>query len=346
MSEYRKAINLDKPSNQEAVKKANAAIAPKTGGKQLTMGPEDADSRKKWMDAYIAAGGEYKVVNLTGKKPKDPRTLCPCPTKVQFKEDGDGYGFDDHTDVNCPWRSVEKGKSDTVKAEITPADRATRAEFSSNDTSKVTVSPGKAASANQVVTIIGVEIGESEIKSTCSGGTLGRMKAKTYVKKTKTVAVRLVHEKNYNSTDVSDVAVKTFLQKVYKQAVFEFKMDHLPAKTVEFDKNKDGKLDVNSWMSDEMKAIRDECKDDSYDHNLFVVSKPTDNSFGFMGFNQRYGFIHADQTTTPEKSVAHELGHGAFGLTHPAGDPDNNMTQGEGLNMWRLRKDQWDKINP
>jgi hypothetical protein len=77
MSEYRKAINLDKPSNQEAVKKANSAIAPETGGRQLTMGPEDADSRKKWMDAYIAAGGEYKVVKPSGKKVKDPKANCP-----------------------------------------------------------------------------------------------------------------------------------------------------------------------------------------------------------------------------------------------------------------------------
>jgi hypothetical protein len=81
MSEYRKAINLDKPSNQEALKKANAAIAPETGGRQLTMGPEDADSRKKWMDAYIAAGGEYKVVKPSGKSPKDPSAHCP---QVEF----------------------------------------------------------------------------------------------------------------------------------------------------------------------------------------------------------------------------------------------------------------------
>lgn len=86
MSEYRKAINLDKPSNQEAVKKANAAIAPKTGGKQLTMGPEDADSRKKWMDAYIAAGGEYKVVKPSGKSPKDPNAHCPPKDKIKLVE--------------------------------------------------------------------------------------------------------------------------------------------------------------------------------------------------------------------------------------------------------------------
>ena len=110
--------------------------------------------------------------------------------------------------------------------------------------------------------------------------------------------------------------------------MFEFKLTRLPAKTVEFDKSGDGKVDVESWMSDEMILIRDACKDDSYDHNIFLVDNPTDNSFGFMSFNQRYGFVHADQTSSPEKSFAHELGHGGFGLKHKNDDNANNMSQG------------------
>jgi hypothetical protein len=175
-----------------------------------------------------------------------------------------------------------------------------------------------------------------------------------------TVAVRLVHEKNYNSTDISDADIRERLRKVYKQAVVEFTVTRLPAKTVEFDKvtttrradksiqrtaGADGKVDVEEWMTDEMKTIRDACKDDSYDKNIFIVDKPSDGSFGFMDFNQRYGFVHADTTSTPLKTVAHELGHG-LGLEHEETDSDNLMMQGEGDNMWRLRKHQWDKLNP
>ena len=271
---------------------------------------------------------------------------CPCPTKVVFKEDGDNYGWDDKTDAAVPWKSVEKGQRDTVKAEITPADKATAAEFVSGDTAKAAVSPGKASSDKQVVTVTGAEKGETLVKSTCGGMGLNKFKVATYVKKSKTVAVRLVHGKNYTSTDIGDAGIKERLKKVFKQAVFEFTVTRLPAKTVEFDKNTDGKIDVDSWMSEEMKAVRDACKDDSYDYNLFIVDKPSDGSFGFMEFNQRYGFIHADRTTTPLKTVSHELGHGAFGLEHKPLDTDNLMKQGEGDNMWRLRKDQWDKINP
>jgi hypothetical protein len=272
---------------------------------------------------------------------------CPldCPTKVEFKEHNSVYGFDDNTDAAAPWKSVEKGKSDTVKAEITPAGKFANVQFASSVTAKVSVSPATATSDSQIVTVNGIDNGESEIKATCGGADLGKLKVKTYTRKTKTVAVRLVHEKNYNSTDVPDADISSYLKKVYDQAVFAFTVTRLPAKTVEFDLNKDGKIDVGSWMSAEMRKIRDECKDDSYDYNLFLVDKPSDNSAGFMDFNQRYGFIHPD-VGEPKKTVAHELGHGSSGLAHTPGDSENIMYSSYSSAKWRLRKDQWDKINP
>ena len=82
MSDYRKAKNLHKQKNKDAVKKANAAIAKETGGKKLTMEPKDNELRKKWMDAYIAAGGEYETVKSTGKKPKDTVESCE---KIEYE---------------------------------------------------------------------------------------------------------------------------------------------------------------------------------------------------------------------------------------------------------------------
>lgn len=300
----------------------------------------------------VLKGAEEDADKNCSDKPVGGTTLpCECPTKVDFKEHGTNYGFDDYTDSAVPWKSVEKGKSDTVKAKITPSDRATKAEFKSQDTSKATVSPDKASTDNETVTISGVDKRETEVNSTCGGSDLGKIKVKTYTKKTKTVAVILVHEKNYNSTDVSDANITSYLDKVYKQAVFEFKVTRLPEKTVEFDKNNDGKIDVGSWMSDEMKEIRDECKDDSYDYNIFLVDKPSDGSLGYMSFNQRYGFVHLDKSSHPGNTIAHELGHGGFALTHPDQQtpPDNdkdNLMHSDEPSPWRLRKNQWDKINP
>lgn len=290
-----------------------------------------------------------------GACPPGSTAPCPldCPTKVEFKEHSStAYGFDGFTDAAVPWKSVEKGKTDKVVAEITPSAKFANAAFKSSDTAKVTVSPAAAASATQEVTVTGVDNGESTVSGTCGGSELGKMKVKTYTKKTKTVAVRLVHSKSatgyagYTSTDIADATITSFLKKVYDQAVFEFALTRLSAKTVYFDINKDSKVDVGSWMSAEMRKIRDACKDDSYDYNIFLVDNPSDGSFGFMDFNQRYGFVHPGGMTNPQKSFAHELGHGAFGMTHETTDSNNNMSQGDSADKWRLRKHQWDRINP
>jgi hypothetical protein len=47
-----------RPLNPAAVAAANEALAEKTGGRPLTMSPEDAELRAEWMDHYLAAGGE------------------------------------------------------------------------------------------------------------------------------------------------------------------------------------------------------------------------------------------------------------------------------------------------
>jgi hypothetical protein len=65
MSVYYRATQ---PYDDEAIAAANAAVAPETGGRRLTMGPEDEELRKKWIQAYKDAGG--KVVEVRpGKKP-------------------------------------------------------------------------------------------------------------------------------------------------------------------------------------------------------------------------------------------------------------------------------------
>ncbi len=269
-----------------------------------------------------------------------------CPTKVEFKEHNTIYGFDDYTNSSVPWKSVEKGKSDTVKVKITPAGKFANVQFTSSDTAKVTVSPATAASDSQIVTVKGVANGEAEIKATCGGSVLGTMKVKTYTKKTKTVAVRLVHEKNYTSTDVSEADIESFLKKVYNQAVFEFVITKLSAKTVEFDLNKDGKFEDNNWMSTEMRTLINECKDDSYNFNIFLVNNPAYvGGTGFMRLNQKYGFVYPDNSGKPVSTLAHELGHGSFRLSHTSGDSDNIMYDYASTSKWRLRKDQWDMIH-
>ncbi|MBI3777291.1 MAG: type VI secretion system tip protein VgrG, partial [Gammaproteobacteria bacterium] len=178
---------------------------------------------------------------LTKTSPPTPKAL-DCPTTVKFEEHNSAFGFDNYTDASIPWKSVEKGKSDTAKAGISPPKKFANVNFTSSATAKVAVSPATAASDSQVVTVTGVDVGDAEFKAACGGSDLGKMKVKTYSKKTKTVAVRLVHETNYKSTNISDADIKAHLKKVFKQAVLEFTVTRLKEKTVAFDKNGDGKI--------------------------------------------------------------------------------------------------------
>ena len=79
MSAYRRAVDLKDPENQAAMKAANAAVAGETGGRRLTMSSKDAALREKWMDAYIAAGGDY--VEVKPKNKKSTGTCVNCPRK-------------------------------------------------------------------------------------------------------------------------------------------------------------------------------------------------------------------------------------------------------------------------
>lgn len=77
-----------RPLNVEAVKAANAAVAGETGGRPLTMGPEDATLRKKWMDAYIAAGGKSEEIAPGGGAPGDIKEPCPANSSPTLLDSG------------------------------------------------------------------------------------------------------------------------------------------------------------------------------------------------------------------------------------------------------------------
>jgi hypothetical protein len=275
-----------------------------------------------------------------------------CPVKVDFREEINryGYGFDDVTNA-FPWVSVvRKGKSGKVRADMAPLAQFGNVTFVSATPAIATVTPNKAAAKSNVLTVHGHKVGEVQIDAMCGGTSRGFFKVKVYEKIVKTVAVRLVHEKNYKSTNVSDADIRAALKKVYQQAGVEFVLKRLPAKTVAFDLNGDGMVDVGNWVTAEMQKIIDVCKNDKYDFNIFLVNYPNDGSTGFMNFNQRYGFIHADKSVSPQQTIAHELGHG-LGLSHTPTDNVNIMenyaeSSAGAFTKWRLRKSQWDQLNP
>ncbi|MEX0966023.1 MAG: hypothetical protein WD077_02200 [Bacteroidia bacterium] len=174
-----------------------------------------------------------------------------------------------------------------------------------------------------------------------------------------------------NNTDIissnySDAVILAALNDdIFNQAVHDFTITRLPAKTINFDLDRDGMYDDDgAFMSTaEAQLIRDSCKDDTYDANFFLIDNPKfgNTALGQMGFNQRYAFINVANHSAPntvEQTGAHEAGHGLFGLRHPGPgtsgcgasdgasnyqDPDNLMDY---CSKIKLRKFQWDLINP
>ncbi|MDM8540181.1 hypothetical protein QUF90_03755 [Desulfococcaceae bacterium HSG9] len=325
---------------------------------------------------------------------------------IKFSEDtSQSYGYDDFTNNNIPYKSVKIGGTDNVKAEIKPTSASNDIFFQSTNTGNVTVTPEHANSANLSLTLKGIAKGASDVDSKAgskTGTTISTLKVASYNERSKTLAVRLVHEDNDDlqktpvgtasnscvesgtnnrrdtnpsgddtvsgeditsgpdgvcdttanntdilSTDINLTSLTNSLNtKFYNQSVVKWTVKRLPTMTVNFDLNRDGMIDVSSWMAAEMQVIRDNCSDNGYDHNIFLVNNPNDGSCGFMDYNQRYGYVHLDNSIDYNNTIAHELGHGGFGLLHTTPDRDNIMYDYNSATAWRLRKDQWDKCNP
>ena len=75
---------LQRPLDPKAVAAANASVAGETGGRQLTMEPKDAALRKKWVAAYLAAGGK-EAKNFNPKPVKKSVEICPKTNWIEVE---------------------------------------------------------------------------------------------------------------------------------------------------------------------------------------------------------------------------------------------------------------------
>lgn len=148
------------------------------------------------------------------------------------------------------------------------------------------------------------------------------------------------------------------LNAIYSQAVVSWNVDQLKEfKGIDLGTNgldwaeKDMLSSYNSEMNSVISAFKGwkpTADDDAF--YLFVVPKFSENNVeGYMPRNRRFGFVTLDQLK--DRTVAHELGHGAFNLKHTFSPHDWNISQGttdnlmdysEGTLLW---KPQWDFIH-
>lgn len=289
-----------------------------------------------------------------GAAPGAPVAPCPieCPGAVAYSPLGKKWGWDDYTSAAVPWMSVQTGQSDTVTAKAKDpahAGRMCNVTYESSDPAIATVSPATGSGDNETLTITGVRKGEVTITAKCKGGTVGTFKVAVKDLLRKTLMVRLINHPAYASTDVAAAGIQTYMNNMYKQAVTEFTVTKVAAQTVAFDTDGSNDIDVGGgWPSGDVTRIVTAAGDRSYDFNVFLVDKPNDGSLGWSGFSnaEQAAVIHPDVSGEDENTIAHETGHGLFGLRHSAGADTDNLMHATAAGTTMLRKSQWDQINP
>jgi hypothetical protein len=148
--------------------------------------------------------------------------------------------------------------------------------------------------------------------------TLNPIKNVVYVVKTNT------------SQTLDKAQIKTYLDKVYDQAVMHWEVEivdnYKPNVSLGTNGLDIGKDDTRKDLSEEMKALRDDFKkqglvnrEDQQTYYVFLVDQFSDPAIdGYFPQSKLYGFVrYSSQANTLHKTLAHELGHGAGNLEHP-----------------------------
>lgn len=192
--------------------------------------------------------------------------------------------------------------------------------------------------------------------STQKDQVLGKLNVATYAEITKSVVIVPVGNVTVPGGLTVD-KISAELNKIYGQAVVRWnvslaeRLPHTPPSP--FDDGESGLL--TNYTAD-MKAVIKAfgaLQDETF--YLFLLDNPkSGRGLGYMPRSKQAGFIflgtHNGDTEAMVRTMAHELGHGAFNLHHTFQEPNITLTQGATENLMdypagdKLYKYQWDKL--
>jgi TANFOR domain-containing protein len=184
---------------------------------------------------------------------------------------------------------------------------------------------------------------------------LGKLSVITYDQIVKDLVIVPV---NGNKYPYSEDALRTQLNKIYGQAVVKWNISFAPNFDVPgIDPFDDGGSGLLSNYSPDMRKVVNAYKANIQRNTyyLFLVKNPKSTTLaGFMPRSKSVGFIFLDKNGSEEelaRTIAHELGHGAFQLRHTFADEKNTLTEGTTDNLMdytlsgtKLYKYQWDRV--
>ncbi len=183
---------------------------------------------------------------------------------------------------------------------------------------------------------------------------LGKLSVITYDQIVKDLVIVPV---NGNKYPYSEDALRTQLNKIYGQAVVKWNITFASNLDVPgIDPFDDGGSGLLSNYSPDMRKVVNAYKANVQRNTyyLFLVKNPKSTTLaGFMPRSKECGFIFVDKNGSEEsiiRTMAHELGHGAFSLRHTFTEEKNTLPEKGTDNLMdyangnKLFKYQWDRM--
>ncbi len=336
-------------------------------GKELTITDTNGDT---WV-----VNSEGGVREVQGDESSTPES-SEVDVIVQFKPtEESSYGFDVY-DPDSPqlrhfyqsvltindedyvpaWKSVPVGMPDQVIAVANENEFPENMKFRS---STLDLEPMAGQQDNEKhLSVIGKAHGDVDVieayQTIEEENVAGRINVISYEKIYKTLEIVPV-----NGASIGDInTIGDRINRIFQQAAVEWKVEAaepfmVDSKLLEnFDEGESGMLasfpDKMQQFNREFKRSRPVDKETYY---IFVINEGSASLSGFMPFKRQFGYVFTKNTTYTNKTIAHELAHGAFRLRHtfssaygiPQRSTDNLMDYNGDHD--KLKKFQWDLIH-
>ncbi|SMO52711.1 fibronectin type III domain-containing protein [Solitalea koreensis] len=280
------------------------------------------------------------------------------------------YGFDSYQEGRkagnyetvsenylAAWKSTEAGQSDKVSFSVING----KVKLDEKKIRFITRTGIEYFVENKTLTIAGSSANDGQElyayypengNDTTKGSNIGKLNVVSYARKSLKLVLVPVDGAIPNVLELQNN-----LNDIYSQAVVDWKVSVLTNFKAD---NKalggDHALDIGSdalftSYSEEMKTLIAQLKTTTgYDPNsfyIFVIGNPGSTNAdvgGYMPQAKHYGFVFTNIAVNVSRTIAHELGHGAFALEHLDNDSENLMSKVESTGA-ALYKYQWDLIH-
>ncbi|WP_113637147.1 fibronectin type III domain-containing protein [Nubsella zeaxanthinifaciens] len=346
------------------------------GQPPLTFQDKNQETFKVDEQGKVTYMGRENPTQFFGSGASTNFTIDTSRGKVAFAPNsGQQYGFDgydtglaaksktyaaDYLPLNdgddthrASWKSMESRQFDKVKAILSITDPKL-------DPKKLAFVTGKGDTLSStlqndntyIISLAGALPGNgSEIYAVyppdkgaakgASGTYMGRLNIYSYAKLSKKLVIVPV---NGAGTGINATALEGGLNRIYQQAVAEWKVELAGNFKTDagFDNLDNGNSSSMSAYTEAQKRLAKAYRDagnrmDDGTYYIFVIKALSNGDAGYMARGGQVGFV----SSTDVRTIAHELGHGAYKLQHTwdqyglaKGSTNNLMDYASGTELW------------